>query len=102
MRLARFTAEARAELLAQTAYYETIRKGLGARFRVAVEAAAARAAMFPMHGKPAPRNSRRRRVSDFKFSLVYTETDYGVLIHALAADHQMPEYWLDRLPARKK
>ena len=37
MKLARFTREARSELLAQTAYYETIRKGLGARFRAEVE-----------------------------------------------------------------
>ncbi|MFT4242583.1 MAG: hypothetical protein QM569_09885 [Acidovorax sp.] len=36
MRLARFTSEARSELLAQTAYYETIRKGLGARFRTEI------------------------------------------------------------------
>ena len=102
MKLARFTADAKAELLAQTAYYEAIRKGLGTRFRTEAEAAAARAAAFPQHGRPAPRNSRRRRVTDFKFSLVYTETEYGVLIHAVVADHRMPEYWLDRIPARKK
>ena len=102
MKLARFTADAKAELLAQTAYYETMQKGLGARFRTEAEAAAARAAAFPQHGKPAPRNSRRRRVTDFKFSLVYTETDYGVLIHAVVPDYRMPEYWLDRLPVGKK
>lgn len=39
MRRARFTSEAKTELLAQTAYYEKIRKGLGARFRTEVEAA---------------------------------------------------------------
>lgn len=60
MKLARFTSEARSELLAQTAYYETIRKGLGALFRA--------------------------EVAD------------GVLIHALAGDHQFPEYWLSRVP----
>lgn len=102
MKRARFTAQARAELLAQTAYYEEVRKGLGARFRIEAEAAAARAAAYPKHGRPAPRGSRRRRVAAFKFSLVYTETEYGVLIHAVAADHRLPEYWLDRLPAGKK
>jgi plasmid stabilization system protein ParE len=98
VKLARFTAQAKAELLAQTAYFETIRKGLGARFRTEAESAAARAAAFPEHGRLAPRNARRRRVVDFKFSLVYTQTEYGVLIHAVAADHRMPEYWVGRLP----
>ena len=42
------------KLLAQTAYPETIRKGLGARFRAEVELAAKLAAAFPLHGKPAP------------------------------------------------
>ena len=102
MKLARFTADAKAELLAQIAYYEAIRKGLGTHFRTEAEAAAARAAAFPQHGRPAPRNSRRRRVNDFKFSLVYTEAEYGVLIHAAVADHRMPEYWPGRIPARKK
>ena len=102
MKLARFTADAKSELLAQTAYYEAIRKGLGTRFRMEAEAAAVRAAAFPQHGRPAPRDSRRRRVTDFKFSLVYTETEYGVLIHAVVADHRMPEYWLERIPVRKK
>lgn len=98
MRGVRFTAEAKAELLAQTAYYEAERPGLGARFRKAVEAAAARALAFPEHGKPAPRNSRRRWLNDFRFSLVYTVTDFGILIHAVAPDQKMPEYWLQRIP----
>ena len=101
MKLARFTAHEKAELLAQTVHHEAIRKGLGTHFRTEAEAGAARAAAFPQHGRPAPRNSRRRRVTDFKFSLVYTETEYGVLIHAVVADHRMPEYWQGRIPARK-
>ena len=99
MKRARFTKQARSELLAQTAYYEAIRKGLGARFRSAVEAAAQRAATFPMHGKPAPGGTGRRLISDFPFSIYYTETDYGVLVHAVAGDRQLPESWLSRVPA---
>jgi len=96
---ARFTREARSELLAQTAYYETIRKGLGARFRAEVEASAQLAAAFPLHGKPAPGGTRRRLVADFPFKLFYTSTEYGILIHAVAGDHQLPEYWLSRVPS---
>ncbi len=100
MTRARFTREARAELLAQTAYYETLRKGLGARFRAEVETAASLAATFPLHGKPGPAGTRRRLVADFPFKLLYTETDYGILIHAIAGDRQPPEYWLSRIPRK--
>lgn len=98
MKQARFTATARLEFLAQVAYYEAIRSGLGRRFRLAVEAAAQRAAAFPLHGKPSVANTRRRRVPDFPFSLFYTQTVDGVLIHAVAGEHQLPDYWLSRLP----
>ncbi len=99
MTRARFSREARSELLAQTAYYETIRRGLGARFRHEVEVAAKLAASFPRHGKPAAGGTHRRLVVDFPFRLFYTETDYGILIHAVAGDQQFPEYWLGRVPS---
>lgn len=97
MKLARFTREARSELLAQTAYYETIRKSLGARFRAEAEATARLAATFPRHGKPGHGGTRRRLIADFLFKLFYTEIADGVLIHAVAGDHQFPEYWLSRV-----
>jgi hypothetical protein len=59
---ARFAKQARIELLAQTQYYEGVRKGLGARFRAEVEVAAQRAAAFPLHGKTAADGTRRRRL----------------------------------------
>lgn len=98
MKQARFTREARAEFLAQTAYYETLREGLGARFRTQIEQAAQLAATFPLHGKVGPAGTRRRLVADFPFKLVYTETNFGIVIHAVAGSHQLPEYWLGRIP----
>lgn len=97
MKQARFTRYARSELLGQTAYYEALEKGLGARFRSEVEAAAQRAAAYPLHGKPSAGGTRRRLVTDFPFSVVYTEAEYGVLIHAVADSRRLPEYWLKRL-----
>jgi len=85
-------------LLAQIAYYATIRTDLGARFRAEAEAAAQLAATFPLHGKPAAGGTRRRLVADFPFKLFYTQADDGILIHAVAGDHQPPEYWLSRVP----
>jgi plasmid stabilization system protein ParE len=66
---------------------------------MAVEAAAQRAAAFPLHGKPSAGGTRRRRVANFPFSLFYTQAEYGVLIHAVAGEHQLPEYWVGRLPS---
>ncbi len=97
MSSARFTKQARAEFLAQITYYEGQQKGLGARFRGEVEAAAQRAATFPLHGKPSAGGTRRRLVTDFPFSVVYTETQYGVLIHAVADGRRQPDYWLGRI-----
>ena len=97
MKQARFAKHARSELLGQTAYYEALEKGLGARFRSEVEAAAQRAAAYPLHGKPSAGGTRRRLVTDFPFSVVYTEAEYGVLIHAVADSRRLPEYWLSRL-----
>jgi plasmid stabilization system protein ParE len=94
---ARFTKHARAELLGQTAYYEAIEKGLGARFRSEVEAAAQRAAAYPLHGKPSAGGTRRRLVTAFPFAVVYTAEEYGVLIHAIADSRRLPDYWLGRL-----
>jgi plasmid stabilization system protein ParE len=94
----RFTKQAKTELLPQVAYYEAIRKNLGARFQSQVEAAAQRAAAFPLHGKLAAGGTRRRLVTDFPFSLFYTQAEFGILIHAVAGDHQFPEYWLSRVP----
>jgi len=94
---ARFTKQARLELLAQTAYYEALRKGLGAKFRDEIEATAQRAAAFPEHGKPSAGGTRRRLIPDFPFSIVYTEVEYGILIHAVADGRRLPEYWLTRL-----
>jgi plasmid stabilization system protein ParE len=79
------------------AYYEEQQVGLGARFRGEVEAAAQRAAAFPLHGKPTAGGTRRRLVSDFPFSVVYTATDEGVLIHAVADARRHPDYWIDRV-----
>ena len=66
MKQARFTALARAELLAEASYYENRRTGLGV-------------------------------LPTFPFGLVYTETDYGILIHAVAHNRRGSTYWIGRL-----
>ena len=97
MKQARFAEAARSELLAQTAYYEALQTGLGARFRNEVQAVAMRAAAVPAHGKPSAGGTRRRLVAHFPCSIVYSEFDGGILIHAVADARRLPAYWLDRL-----
>jgi plasmid stabilization system protein ParE len=94
---ARFTEHARAEFLAEIAYYETLRVGLGTRFRADVESVAERAATFPESGAPSPARTRKRLLQHFPFSLVYAETEYGILIHAVMHNRRLPEYWVARV-----
>jgi toxin ParE1/3/4 len=94
---ARFTALARAELLAEINYYENRRAGLGARFRAEVEEACEVAASAPNSGAVVAGVARRRLLPKFPFALVYTETEYGILIHAVAHNRRRPTYWIGRL-----
>lgn len=94
---ARFSEHARAELLAETAYYENRRVGLGARFQAEVEATSEQAAASPKSGAPVAGVARRRLLPTFPFSLIYTETDYGILVHAISHNRRRPTYWIKRL-----
>jgi plasmid stabilization system protein ParE len=95
---ARFTALARAELLAEVAFYEGRRAGLGARFRAEVEAVCELALGSPQSGAPVVGVARRRLLPTFPFALVYTEEVGGIVIHAVAHTRRRPTYWLGRLP----
>ena len=65
MKRVRFVAPARAELLAEVAYYNKKELGLGSRFLAVVEAATARALAYPLTGSPASENTRRMFLKDF-------------------------------------
>ena len=59
MKEIRFLDEARVEFLTAVTYYEQIERGLGARFRDAVEAASASAAKLPGAGAPSKHGTHR-------------------------------------------
>ena len=71
MKQVRFLEEARLEFLAEVAYYEHVERGLGERFRVAVEAATTLAAKLPGAGSPWTYRTRRVFPKKFPFSIVY-------------------------------
>jgi toxin ParE1/3/4 len=97
---ARFVAPARAEFLAEVAYYDQAQPGQGARFAAAVEEATARALTFPLSGSPSAPNIRRVIVKDFPFSIVYRPEEEGIMVFAVAHHARLPEYWRSRAPAR--
>lgn len=96
MKRIRLVAEARAELLHETSFYEARREGTGKRFRESVNASFALIASFPQGGAPGPAETRRTKVKGFPFTVVYREFEDGIVVFAIAPDRQQPGYWLTR------
>ena len=96
MKRLRVREEARAELLHETSYYESRRKGTGRRFREAVGASFALILRFPGGGAPGPANTRKTKVRGFPFTVVYRAEESEVIVFAIAPDRQQPGYWLSR------
>jgi len=92
-----FHPAAEAEHLEQIAFYETRRKGLGARYREhflrVIQSVCERPAQYPIE---APPDIRRARLRPFPLTIIYRER--GSMIHVLAVAHsrRRPGYWLMR------
>ena len=99
MKSLRVREEARAELLRETAYYESKREGTGKRFREAVQASFALILRFPSGGAPGPSGTRKTKVKGFPFTVVYREEKDQAVVFAVAPDRQQPGYWQARTDA---
>lgn len=99
MRKVRLVSDARREFLKEVSYYESLRKGLGRRFRNATTAAIGRAGEFPLSGKPGVAETRRILVKGFPFAVVYTSTESEVVVFAVSHLSREPNYWVGRLPS---
>jgi plasmid stabilization system protein ParE len=97
VKLLRFTADARAEFLAEVAYYNEAAAGLGDRFTEAVEEASALALAFPLAGSPSDANTRRVFTKGSPFSIIYRPEGEGVVVFAIAHNARKPGYWRSRL-----
>jgi plasmid stabilization system protein ParE len=95
----RFLEEAQNELLDQISYYEEQQKGLGDRFREAVQAATALAAAHPMLGSPWKLRTRRVFPKGFPFSVVYRIEPTELVVFAVAQFRRRPSYWRRRSDA---
>lgn len=97
MKAVRFLEEALEEFLEQVAFYEEREKGLGERFRLAVEAATTLAATHPKLGSPWKLHTRRVFPKAFKFSVVYRIEPEELVVFAVAHFRRRPTYWRRRL-----
>jgi plasmid stabilization system protein ParE len=93
----RFLDEANEEFLEQVAYYEEREKGLGERFRLAVQAATLLAATHPKLGSPWKFRTRRVFPKGFRFSVVYRIEDEEIVVFAVAHFRRRPTYWRGRV-----
>ena len=90
MKPVRFLEEAQEEFLDQVVYCEERQKGLGERFRQAVEAAAALASAHPKLGSPWKLRTRRVFPKGFKFSVVYRVEPEEIVVFAVAHFKRRP------------
>jgi toxin ParE1/3/4 len=95
----RFLEEAQDELLEQIAFYEAREKGLGERFRLAVQAAVMLASTHPKLGSPWKLGTRRVFPKDFRFSVVYRIEPEELVVFAVAHFKRRPTYWRRRSDA---
>ncbi len=97
LKTVKFVAAAQQEFLAEVAYFERIESGLGARFRIAVEAATALIVMLPNAGAPWKYGMRRVFPKNFPFSIIYRVEKDAIVIFAVAHFRRKPGYWRDRV-----
>jgi len=92
-----FDPDARAEFLEAVRYYEKRQKGLGKRFRIAVETAVYLVSENPFLYRLLKVPFRRYLLSKFPYSIIYSiEPDY-IYVIALAHTKRKPGYWLTRM-----
>ena len=99
MKPVRVLEEAQEEFLEQVTYYEEREKGLGERFRQAVEAATALASAHPKLGSPWKLRTRRVFPKGFKFAVVYRVEPAELVVFAIAHFSRRPTYWRRRRDA---
>lgn len=92
-----FSEYARQELEDAAAYLDPQVPGLGGRFRTEVRLASSRIARHPSAWSVESGEVRKYLLHKFPYKLLYSiETDHLFII-AVAHQHRMPDYWVDRL-----
>ncbi len=77
-------------------YYDVQEPGLGERFRIAVWAAIEILERYPKIGREVRPGIRKILVKRFPYKLIYSATESGLYIIAVAHGHRRPDYWAGR------
>ena len=85
------------ELLNEIIYLELQAKGLGRRLYAEVLRAEHLISQFPESAPEIRPSIRKHLLQKFRYSLIYSRENDGVLILAVAHQSRRPEYWVDRV-----
>jgi plasmid stabilization system protein ParE len=88
---------ATAELEQAVAWYEQREPGLGERLYVAFQEARLFIRRHPQAGLPFAHGTRKWRVPNFPYKVIYCNLPDQILIIAIAHDSRRPGYWQQRL-----
>lgn len=84
------------ELLHEIGYLELRANGLGRRFFAEVRRVEKLISQFPESSEEIRPNIRRRTLQKFRYSLIYSVDNDGLLILAVAHNSRRPNYWIER------
>ena len=91
-----FTRYAKQELEDAVRFYELEVPGLGAKFKDEVRKAALRIVEYPQAWSVERGDVRKYLLHRFPYKLLFSmETDH-LLVIAVAHQHRLPHYWVDR------
>ena len=102
MILIRYHEEAEKELLNAVGYLELQAKGLGRRLWAEIKRAESLIAQFPKSAKEIRHGIRKQIMRTFRYSLIYSIEEDGLLILAVAHHSRRPGYWLSRISGGKE
>jgi hypothetical protein len=91
-----FLAEAQQELLEVVDYYESARRGLGARFNEELSRSVSVVLSNPAFGQIRVGGYRRINLKVFPYYLPYIGRGDILWVLAVAHGHRLPNYWIDR------
>jgi len=92
-----FLPEAEKEMVEASRYYERQQEGLGDRFLLMIQAAAAETAERPGACPVIRGPIRRKLVRRFPYGLLFREEEEAIVILAVAHLRRRPGYWLPRI-----
>ena len=94
--IVRILDDATAEFANAIAHYEEMESGLGVRFRLEIQAAAAWIENHPELPNLRPNGYRRVNLKVFPYYVAYVIHSGIIWILAIAHGARRPEYWLER------